>query len=42
MALSTISAGSTVKLNDINGIINAVNAIEPASNPVRNCDCFCR
>ena len=41
MALSKIVAGSPVRLSDINGIIDAVNAMQSSSVPTRN-DCgFC-
>lgn len=42
MALSEISAGSPIKLADINGVIRAVNNIQTSSNPVRHCHSFCR
>lgn len=41
MALSKITAGSTVKLADINDIIDAVNNVQTSSNPVRNDYCIC-
>lgn len=42
MALSEISAGSPIKLADINGVIRAVNNIQTSSNPVRHCHSLCR
>lgn len=42
MALSEISAGSPIKLADINGVIRAVNNLQSSSNPVRNYHSLCR